>query len=224
MTQRLVIPLVVVIAFGAGFGARLWTEGERALPPPPTSLGGEFVRPPAVPEKKSSVKPYNRLELVSDIERLRPQIEAFRVRFEAIDAEYEKAFAKILDAEQKCVYDAKIAAAEKRRLDHESKAAAAPPPPLLSDEEIAKLRQRPFETVFWKMSITAKLEQTVHDYKLTPEQQAKERELLVARREKFLELLDSTPLPTVRMTSLAPAVERLIDPAAKSAGAISPAK
>lgn len=227
MTQRLVIPLVAVLAFGAGFGARLWTEGERALPPPPSPLGGEFVRPAAATataaEKKNAPKPYNRPELVAEIERLRPQIEAFRVRFEAIDAEYEKAFAEILDPEQKRLCNAKRDEAEKRRLAHESKAASAPPP-LLSDEEIAKLRQRPFETVFWKVSIVAKLEQTTHDFKLTPEQQAKERELLIARREKFLALLDSTPLPTVRMTSLAPAVERLLEPAVKPSAATSPAK
>lgn len=212
MTQRLVIPVLAVVAFGAGFGARIWTEGDRALPPPPTSFGGEFVRSQGQ-EKKNGQKPsYNRAELVAEIERLRPHIETYRARFEALDADYDKAFAEILTPEQRHIFEEKQANAQKKRAEHEAKAAAAATQGPLSDEEIAKLRQRPFEIAFWKISFAGRLEQTARDYKLDAAQQEKVRALLIARREKFLALVDSTPSPTFRMTALAASVQRLVDP------------
>jgi hypothetical protein len=216
MKQRLLVSLLTVLVFAAGFGARVWTEGQQPVPPPPI-VGREFTglqsgeKPPA-----PSPKPYNRAELVADIEKLRPQVDAYRTQVDAIDNEYEQAFVKILNPEQRKIYDKKIADMQKRRADREAKEATSPPPPL-SDEEIAKLRQRPFESVFYKVCTSAKLEQVAHDFKLDAEQQARERELLVARRDKFLALLDSTPVPTIRITWLAPLVQRLGEPAKPAA-------
>jgi hypothetical protein len=215
MTQRLVIPVLAVIAFGAGFGARMWTEGDRALPPPPARLGGEFVHAPAA-EKKNGIKPYNRAELVAEIERLRPQIETYRRAVQALDVEYEKAFVEILNPEQQRIFDEKRAHAQKKRAEQEAKIAAAPPPLPLSDEEIARERQRPFEMAFGKVCFTGRLEANVRDYKLDAAQQAQVKELLERRREKFLALVDSTPSPTFKMTTLADSVQRLLDPAPAS--------
>lgn len=213
MKQRLLVALLTVLVFAAGFAARMWTESDRPVPPPPSGPWLELTGAPS--EKKappqSAPKPYNRAQLVAEIEKLRPQIDAFRARIDAIDAEYEQDFVKILNPEQRRVYDAKLADWQKRKAEHESKAAAQPPPPL-SDEEIAKLRQRPFEYIYWKVSPVMKLEQVTRDYKLDTAQQARERELLAARRDKVIALLDTTPPPTIRMFSLAPMVERLADP------------
>jgi hypothetical protein len=211
MKQRLLVALLTVLVFGAGFAARMWTESDRPVPPPPAAVGAELTGG-AQPEKKSpqnASKPYNRAQLIAEIEKLRPQIDEFRAKIDAIDAEYEKSFVGILNPDQRRVYDAKL---EKKKAEHEKAASLPPPsPPPLSDEEIAKLRQRPFETIFWKVSTIMKLEQVTRDYKLDAAQQARERELLVARRDKVLALLDTTPPPTVRMLSLAPLVERLCD-------------
>lgn len=218
MKQRLLVSLLTVLVFAAGFGARVWTEHEQPLPPPPV-VGGEFTAPQAGEKKPAPNlgKPYNRAELVAEIEKLRPQVDAYRSQIDAIDNEYEQAFAKILNPEQRKIYDKKVAEMLKRRADREAKEASAPPPPL-SDEEIAKLRQRPFESVFWRVCTTAKLEQLTHDFKLDAEQQVRERELLFTRRDKFLALLDSTPVPTIRMTSLAPLVQRVGEPAKPAPG------
>ena len=218
MKQRLLVAFLTVLVFAAGFAARMWTEHDRPLPPPPGAPFTELIGVPA--EKKPAppaIKPYDRAQLVAEIEKLRPQVDAFRARIDAIDAEYEKAFVEILNPEQRRTYDAKLANFQKKKAEHDAKQAALPPPPPLSDEEIAKLRQRPFETIFWKVSTIMKLEQVTRDYKLDVTQQARERELLVARRDKVLELLDTTPPPTIRMISLAPLVGRLADPSAHSA-------
>jgi hypothetical protein len=66
----------------------------------------------------------------------------------------------------------------------------------------------------------------VRDYKLDAKQEAALRQLMLERREKFLALVDSTPYPTLKLTSLAASVQRLVDPAAvpPTAPATTPAK
>jgi hypothetical protein len=49
----------------------------------------------------------------------------------------------------------------------------------------------------------------VKELKLDAEQQTKARELLKQRREKFLAIVDSTPPPSILLSRLAPAVQRL---------------
>ncbi|MEO7411762.1 MAG: hypothetical protein ABIZ81_00270 [Opitutaceae bacterium] len=205
----MVIPLLAVVAFGAGFGARVWTEDDRALPPPP-AIGSEFL--PPTPDKKPVPKPFARAELVAEIEKLRPQIDAYRARLEAIDDEYYKAFVSILNPEQYAAHQVRDAEWKKTRAERDAKSAATALVPL-SDEEIAKRRQRPFETAFWKICFAPMLEQTTRDFKLDAAQQAKVRELLIERRTKYIGLVDSTPSPTFKLTSLASSVQRLVDPA-----------
>lgn len=210
MMQRLLIAVLTVAVFGAGFAAHLWTERARALPPPPAAIGSEFLQGSGV--KPAARPPIDRAAILAEIEKLRPQIDAYRARVEAMDAEADQAFVAILNPEQRRIYDAKRADAQKRHAEDEAKAAAAPPRPPLSDEEIAKLRQRPFESAFWKICFTDRLERSVRDYKLDAKQQEQARAILAARRDKFVALVDSTPPPTFKLTSLAASVQRLVDP------------
>lgn len=217
MKQRLLIALLTVLVFAAGFVARMMTENDESVPPPP-ALGGEFVRPAngdaahAADKKATPRSAFDRAKLVAEIEQLRPQIEAYRARLDAIDAEYDKAFVALLTPEQRKIYDQKLADYQKRRAERDAKAASAPPPPPLTDEEIAKLRQRPFEVAFWKVSYMGRLEQTVKDFKLDEKQRAQVADLLRARRDKFLAVVDSTPPPTFKLTALVTSVQRLTDP------------
>lgn len=213
MTQRLVIALLAIIAFAAGFGVRTWMEKDRALAPPP-AIGSEFLQSQSA-DKKPATKPFDRNQLRAEIEKLRPEIDAYRTRLDAIDADFEKAFQEILSPEQRALYAIKEAAWKKRRADRDARAAASSEP--LSDEEIAKLRQRPFETAFWKISFASRLEQCTRDFHLDAAQRTRAKELLAERRAKYLALVDSTPPPTFKLTSIAASVQRLIDPAPASA-------
>jgi Spy/CpxP family protein refolding chaperone len=219
MKQQLLIALLTVLVFGAGFAARVWTEDERALPPPPAALGSEFNSPSSADPKAPAKPAYDRerrAKLVAEIAELRPQIEAYRARVDALDAECEQAFAHLLNPEQRAVYDAKQEAKKKRA---ETQAKAPPPVPAgpLSDEEIARLRQRPFELAFWKISFAGRLDQTTKDYKLDDQQRTAFERALRQRREKFIELIDSTPSPSFKLTVLASSVERLGEPGAPAA-------
>jgi hypothetical protein len=53
------------------------------------------------------------------------------------------------------------------------------------------------------------------EYSLDPAQQNQVRTLLALRRNKFVALLDSTPHPSIRLSRLAPLIERVSTPAKK---------
>ncbi len=215
--QRLIVACLTIVVFGAGFAGGLWSEQHRPIPPPPAPLLGEFTSG-QVPDKnaaraaaaQNSAKPYDRAKLREDIDKLKPQIEAYRHRLDELDREFNAGLVALLNGEQKQIYETKAAAFQKRRAENESKATAASLAPL-SEEEIARLRQRPFENAFWIVSFSERLERTTKDLKLDAAQTAELKRLLQARREKYLALVDSTPPPTFKLTSLATSVQRLLD-------------
>ncbi|MEI6052002.1 MAG: hypothetical protein WCQ44_04815 [Opitutaceae bacterium] len=217
MKQRLLITGLTVTVFVAGYSAGLWTERTRPLPPPPAPLMGEFSvkQTPAgkTPTSPPARSPINRAQLATEIERLRPQIDGYRQRLEALDGEFDRALLAHLTPEQVATYTA----AQKRRAERSAKGAAQSAAKLdpLTDEEIEQLRQRSLYGVLWMIAPTMKLDSLIKDLKITEAQQAKTRELLSERREKFLAIVDSTPPPSIMLSRLAPAAQRLAPPPVK---------
>jgi|SRR5882724_354045 len=206
MKQSVLVALLTVLGFAAGFGARVWTERAPAMPPPP-GMGGEFTAKNGAPEVK---KPLNRADLIAEIERLRPQIDAYGARIAALDTEFDRGFDALLTAGQR----EQRTAIQKKRADKtakdEAKAAADLAP--LSDEQIDRLRQRPLYNVLRLITVEPKIESLATEYKLAAGQQAKLRDLLTTRRQQFMTLLDSTPPPSIRLSALAPVVQKLAEP------------
>jgi hypothetical protein len=210
MKQRLLIALLTVFVFGAGFGARMWTEADTPVPPAPT-LGSEFINHDNGNKKPAPPTPTDRAKLVAEIEQLRPQIEAYRNRLDAIDAEFDHNFVEVLNPEQRKAYEANQAEYQKKRAERDAKAAKAPAPGPMTDEEIARARQRPFQIAFWRVSFGERLDSLTREYKLSPDQHETVRALLKARRDKFLSLVDSTQPPTFKLTTLLHSLPRLTD-------------
>jgi hypothetical protein len=206
MKQSVLVALLTVLGFAAGFGARIWTEHGSAMPPPPR-VGGEFTAKGGSSEMK---KPVDRAELVTEIERLRPQIAAYSARIAELDADFDRSFEALLNPDQR---EQRLANQKKRAekaAKDEPKVSADLTP--LSDDQIDRLRQRPLYNVLRLISVKPKVEMLATEYKLDAAQQAKLHDALAIRREKFVELLDSTPAPTVRLSALAPVVQKLADP------------
>jgi hypothetical protein len=218
MKPRLLITGLTVTVFGAGYAAGLWTERTRPVPPPPAPLMGEFSAkhasaPGKTPTPASTRSPLNRAQLAAEIERLRPQIDGYRQRLEALDVEFDRELIAHLTPEQAITYTA----AQKRRADRSAKGAAqaAAKHDPLTDDEIEQLRQRSLFGVLWMIAPTMKQDSLIKDLKLTDAQQLKTRELLRDRREKFLAIVDSTPPPSIMLSRLAPAAQRLAPAPAK---------
>lgn len=216
--SRVLIAGLTVAVFGVGLAAGLWVERARPLPAPPAPLLAEFSaqRFPSTAEVRAAAParaPLNRAQLAAEIERLRPQIEDYRRRIDALDVEFDRDLAAVLTPEQQKDY----LAAQRRRAERMSKAAAAVAAATepFTDDEIEQLRQRSLFGVLWMVAPSMKLDGLVKDLKIDAAQQAKARELLRARREKFLAIVDSTPPPSIMLSRLAPAAQRLATQPAK---------
>jgi hypothetical protein len=220
MTQRLIIAVLTVLLFGAGYVARMWTERGARVPPPPRALGVEFVRGPAATtaDAKNGHKgssrglhdSRDRATLLAEIERLRPKIEAYRTRLDQIDAEFDRELMALLTAEQRERYLARQKRFAERRAKGEAREAAETGP--LTDEQIHQLQQRPLWNVLWSVSITARMDRLHRDIKLEESQLPKVRELYQARRDKFLELVDSMPPPSITLSELARQTQKIVEP------------
>ena len=213
MRDRVLAALLTLAVFAAGFGSGLWAERHRPFPAPPGAFLGEFGKPGAKPVKT----PVNRAELLEQIDRLRPEMETFRTHMTEIYAQFDRDVEPILSAAQRDDYAKKFKA-------HRG---FGPPPEIvtddqpLSDDEIEQLLQRPFRTLAFFVDIPMTLDRMSTDLKLDDAQRDKVKDLLRVRREKFIELVDSAPPPSLMLSRLAPLVQRITAPA-KASGATSP--
>ena len=219
MKQRLVIALLAVLCFGAGFAARTWTEEGPSVPPPPPALGSEFTRSASAPadargaRRGTSGQPLDRAKLVAEIEHYRSEIAAYKKRLEEIDAEFDRDLAPMLTADQREHFATRQKRDAERRAKGEAAFAADTAP--LSDERIFHLQQRPLYSMLGAVSLTMRFDSLTKDLKLDEAQQGKLRDLLRVRREKFIALVDSTPPPSIMLSRLAPVAQKLAAEPAK---------
>ena len=209
MKKGLFIAIVTAFAFGAGFLACGWMERHRPLPPPPGRFGWEFFHPHPMGRMGEFHRdhPINRAELRAQIAELEPQLEQFRAKMAAIDVEFDRQMDAVLSADQR-----------KQRSDHlkqvrDDRTAEEKSRRPVSDDQITfMLRDQPAQTIMWDVVIPFRLDMLTRNYKLDDAQRDKVRVLLKARREKILELIDSSPPPSVTLVRLAPWVERMLRP------------
>lgn len=207
MTQRVFVALLTVAVFLAGYGARGFAERGRPVPPPPVTLTQEYARPAATPADAKNAQKLDRAKLLAEIEKLRPQIVAYTAQVAEIDAEFDRSFTALLLPPQK----EKFVANQKKRAERDAKKKADTK--LLSDEDISRERDRPLSDIYWQVTVTPRLEWMTKEYALDASQQTNVRALLALRRNQFTALLDSTAHPTIRLSRLAPLVQRVATPA-----------
>ena len=204
MKQFLLVAVMTIVGFVAGFGGRVWQERHGPLPPPPGAFLSEFGAP------RPEHHPINRAELVATIAKMKPQIEEFTSRMKVIDDEFYKNLNSLLTPEQKA------AAAEWEKKHNEaSHAHPADASKPLSDDQIAHLTQRPFHSLVSVVLIPLRLEELNHEYHFTESQEEVAKGLLKTRRDEFLALVDTVPPPSLALSKLAPEVARLAAPAEK---------
>ncbi len=203
MTQRMFIALLTVAMFAAGYAVRVLTDGDPHVPPPPAALANEFAAPQPDPKAKREI---DRAKLVGEIEKYRQEIEAYRTQVDEIFAEFDHEFVQTLNPAQREKYITN----QKRWADHEAKRKADLAP--LTDDDINRARDRPLTDVYWMVTVTPRLDQLTKEYSLDSAQQTSTRSLLTLRRNKFIALLDGAPSPSVRLSRLAPMIQRVVAP------------
>jgi hypothetical protein len=144
-------------------------------------------------------------------------MESFTARITEIYLEFDRDIYPILTAQQKAKYDK----------DFKARRGFGPPPGIpaddsrLSDEQIEQLMQRPFRTLAYFVVLPMTLERMSSDLKLDDAQRDKVKDYLRVRREKFIELVDTAPPPSLTLSRLAPLAQRL---GATSKAADAPAR
>jgi hypothetical protein len=205
MQRRLLIALLTVLVFGAGYFARVWVEREVPLPPPLTP-GGEFTPSPSAEPSAQAPVVYHlptREQLTKEIDRLRPQIDLFRTRLHHIDSEFDRDLLAILTPEQRAEFTAR----ERRRREDPRQVHSKGPE--LTDEQVAMLYHQPLYAALDHISLTLKLDELNKDLDFTPEQRRQVHALLLRRREEFLALVDTVPPPSLILSRLASVAQRL---------------
>ncbi len=213
MKQRILTALLTVLVFGAGYFGGVWTERHscKVPPPPPRMLSelstGRQNAGPAAPAPAP-----NAAELAAEITRLRPQIDAFRARMEQIDREMDQDINAILTPEQRLRFAGMIKYYAEIRAKEDADLRRPTP---LTAEEINELQQRPIYKMLAIVAVPLRVDSNTRDLQLDDAQREKLRKILEHRRAKFLALLDSSPPPTLGLSRLAPAAQRLVQAEAK---------
>lgn len=203
MNQRVFVALLTVAVFVAGYAARLWTEPRATVPPAPAALAKEYARTSSTSADKKGEQQLDRAKLLADIQKFRAQIVAYSTQVDEINAEFDREFAQLLHPAQR----EKFMANQKKKAERDAKRAADRSP--LSDEEIQRAKDRPLTSTYWNVVVTPHLEWMTKEYSLDASQQTSVRALLALRRNKFIALYDATPHPSIRLSKLAPLIERV---------------
>ena len=205
MNLRVLVASLTLMGFAAGFATRAWTEMARSVPAP-TKLGGEFAPVPKSTATDAK-KPVNREDLIAEIERNRAQSEAYRAKVAAFDGEFETGFSSLLKGDQCAIYTARQKQHAEQAMERVAKA-----PATLSDDDIDRLRRSPLYGILNVLAVSNSVDGLTKYYKLDGEQQARTRELLTVRRNKLVALIEATPPPSVRLSSLVPVVQKVAAP------------
>ncbi len=203
MTQRIFVALLTVVVFGAGYATRHLTDVRHPVPPAPAVLTQEMTRgtPPSADKKED--RSLDRAKLVAEIEKARPQIEAFLAQLQEIDAEFDREFSALLNPAQK----EKFVNEQKKRAERMAKKIAKREP--MSDEDIQREKEISMTVIYWHVTVTPRLEWLTKEYKLDANQQTLVRALLTLRRNKYIALYDASQHPSIRLSRLAPLIERV---------------
>jgi hypothetical protein len=207
MRERALAALVTAVVFAIGFGAGVWEDRHRPFPRPPGGVLGEFTSGRA--QQWHAPQPVNRAQLTEQIDSIRPQMEAFRARMNEIYAEFDRDIDSVLTTEQKAVYEKRFRS--QRAFGGPSAPTEGDKP--LSDEQIEQLLQRPLRMLAFVVVVPMTLERMSGELNLDEAQRQKLKDFLRVRREKFIELVDSSPPLSLMLSRLAPIAQRLAAPA-----------
>jgi hypothetical protein len=203
---RILIAVLTIAVFAAGYLARVWADHHACRVPPAPKLLGELSGQANAAANTSPEPLPKPAKIAAALQRLGPEIEKFQASVKDIDDELDSGVLALLRPEQRPLWDKMLAHRVEYRAQEE---AGIPPDGLLTPEQIMNLQQRPLYKLLAVVVVPLKIEWLAHDLKLDDAQREAARKLLLVRREKFLALIDASPPPTLRLSRLMPLAERI---------------
>lgn len=207
MKKALLTILATACIFSAGVFAGIWIQRTQPVPAPPTGLLGEIREVPLSGTVASAKIPNENLpQLKAEIERMKPDIEAFKQKLEPIKNEFRDQLDALLTPDQ----------IEKRKAMSER--GVLPSSSVSSDDAKNTHAHRSrdgLDSVFPIVIVPITLERLTAELELTPDQRTAVQALLMKRRAKFLELVDTSPPPSLKLSRIAPLVPQIAKPPAK---------
>ena len=230
MRTPLALVLLTSAGFGVGLGAGYWMSRSCKPMPPPTSVFSEFRGITRAGPSLANSRPELWREINAELEKLRPEIDAFRKKLEVIDGEFNAQFEAILTPEQRQkladVQRRKEPGREASKGQEAGKEAAKEPakaakPAMAPATEPAKSgapaprNERSVRMIYESDGLVSSLvfvpfttERFTQQLGLDATQQARLREFLLVRRTKFLKLADATPPPSMQLWRIAEVVRK----------------
>lgn len=201
MKRFLLTIFATACVFAAGVGAGMWIQRTQPFPAPPIGILGEIRD---VPLSGSTPAPKQTNEnLNAEIERLKPNIEAFKQKLEPIKAEFREQLDAVLSPEQRQKLKAWGEHNNASATDQPA-AGKAPPRPKKAHDGL--------DSLFPIVIVPSTLDRLSTELKLDQAQKAAVQSLLLKRRAKFLELVDTSPPPSLELRRIAPLVPQIAHP------------
>ncbi|PAW78435.1 MAG: hypothetical protein B9S32_07885 [Verrucomicrobia bacterium Tous-C9LFEB] len=194
MKDTLRIFLLTLAVFAIGFGTGIWTQRRHhPMPPPPFGALEEFSphRPPwgGREGKRFQMSEEKIAAIKAEMEKIRPEVEAFQTKLKAIDTDFRTKLEAMLTPEQRKLLPT-LPEPGQRGFGHGPEGRG--PGPFAG----------PLEGLAIFTIIKPALDHMSEELKLTAAQQVTLKTLLLERRQKFLDLVDAVPPPSLKLGRL----------------------
>jgi len=190
--------------FAAGVFAGMWIQRTQPVPAPPIGFLEEIRDVPLSNGAPRPSAPANDAmpRLAADIEKLKPDIVAFKNKLDPIKTEFREQLDALLNDEQR----------EKLKILNERVASAG-----ISDANggATKKSHDGLDALLPIVIVPTTLDRLSAELRLDDGQKAAVQALLLKRRARFLELVDTTPPPSLQLRRIAPLIPQIAQPASK---------
>lgn len=196
MKDKFSIILITVILFVGGLITGIWTQKIRPTPPPHIPIMGEFMgdhfnMPAPSPEE------------IKKMEALKPQMEAFKNKIENIQADFRGKVKNVLSEDQKPKWNALVEKLKEIKGLMDENRMEDKKIPFFGKEPPEHIRRHMFmdggPEFFGVMIYKPVLEKLSVELNLDSNQKKLIEALLHERRQNIINLIDSTPPPSMAM-------------------------
>lgn len=202
MNKTILFILTTAIGFAAGIFAGMWIRSNPPIPAPPAAVLDEVKEAPlgsnnAAPDTAQNTLAVTDPRREAALRQIRAEMDEFMTKVREIKTTFREQTDTVLDEKQREIV---------RRWRERPTPPSAPATPSAPSTNPRSARNfyEGFESTITIIMVPFSLERLDDDLKFTPAQKEAVHKILLDRRAKFLELVDTTPPPSFKLLKLAP--------------------